>query len=65
MLSALSWIVSARKWFKGPVPNISAEEIDKSASISAEGDDQSPVEKSSGTLRNGSLRRASEETEVS
>ena len=29
MLSALSWVLSARKWFKGPVPNISADEMAK------------------------------------
>lgn len=25
--SALSWIISARKWFHGPVPNISSDDI--------------------------------------
>jgi len=29
MLSALSWVVSARKWFKGPIPNITTDEIAK------------------------------------
>jgi len=29
LLSGLSWVVSARKWFKGPVPNIIADEIAK------------------------------------
>jgi len=29
MLSALSWVLSARKWFKGPIPNISADEMAK------------------------------------
>jgi len=29
MLSAMSWILSARKWFKGPIPNITADEIAK------------------------------------
>ena len=29
MLSTLSWVLSARKWFKGPIPNISADEMAK------------------------------------
>jgi hypothetical protein len=29
MLSALSWITSAHKWFHGPVPNITREEVDR------------------------------------
>ena len=29
MLSALSWVLSARKWFKGPIPNVSADEMAK------------------------------------
>lgn len=29
LLSALSWITSARKWFHGPVPNITREEVDR------------------------------------
>jgi len=29
MLSALSWVLSAHKWFKGPRPNISADEMAK------------------------------------
>jgi len=29
MLSTLPWILSVRKWFKGPIPNISADEMAK------------------------------------
>ncbi|EKM79742.1 hypothetical protein AGABI1DRAFT_113049 [Agaricus bisporus var. burnettii JB137-S8] len=29
VLSALSWITSAHKWFHGPVPNITMEEVDR------------------------------------
>jgi len=32
ILSALSWILSARKWFHGPVPNISSDEMAKATS---------------------------------
>ncbi|KAF5363808.1 hypothetical protein D9756_000045 [Leucocoprinus leucothites] len=39
-------VLSARKWFKGPVPNITPDEVVKSDSASTEGDDESPVEKS-------------------
>lgn len=27
IFSALSWVISARKWFLGPVPNISPDDI--------------------------------------
>ncbi|KAJ3557265.1 hypothetical protein NP233_g11789 [Leucocoprinus birnbaumii] len=41
VLSLLSWVLSARKWFQGPIPNISEEEIGKAASALADGDDES------------------------
>ncbi|KAF5363813.1 hypothetical protein D9756_000042 [Leucocoprinus leucothites] len=44
LLSALSWILSARKWFKGPVPNITSEEA-ANTGAAFEGDNESPAEK--------------------
>jgi len=44
MLSGLSWILSARKWFKGPVPNITADEMTKvGGPVCGEIHSQSPV----------------------
>ncbi|KAJ3552055.1 hypothetical protein NP233_g12961 [Leucocoprinus birnbaumii] len=47
-ISALSWILSARKWFTGPIPNITADEIARSEARAASRDDEeddSSVEK--------------------
>ncbi|KAF9445829.1 amino acid transporter [Macrolepiota fuliginosa MF-IS2] len=39
-LSSLSWILSARKWFRGPVPNITGDEVEKVTALESERDDE-------------------------
>ncbi|KAF5363812.1 hypothetical protein D9756_000041 [Leucocoprinus leucothites] len=43
LLSGISWVISARKWFQGPIPNISADEIAKATSTLVGDDHESPV----------------------
>ncbi|KXN84940.1 hypothetical protein AN958_11882 [Leucoagaricus sp. SymC.cos] len=65
MLSALSWILSARKWFQGPMPNLSEEEIAKATSALVEGDTESPglAEKVTTSVDVSSADRSSSEKE--
>lgn len=62
MISAASWILSARKWFNGPVPNISAEEATKTAGGLVQNDSESPAqdEKSRESVNGSSLDKQPE-----
>ncbi|KXN84941.1 hypothetical protein AN958_11883 [Leucoagaricus sp. SymC.cos] len=53
-LSALTWILSARKWFQGPVPNISADEVAKATGGL---DNESPAEKSNSSVDDASSNK--------
>ncbi|KAF9440925.1 amino acid transporter [Macrolepiota fuliginosa MF-IS2] len=56
MLSSLSWILSARKWFRGPVPNITEDEVAKATALENDRDDQMMA----GAHEKGSIESSSE-----
>ncbi|KAF9445826.1 amino acid transporter [Macrolepiota fuliginosa MF-IS2] len=56
MLSSLSWILSARKWFRGPVPNITEDEVAKATALENDRDDETMA----GAYEKGSTEDSSE-----
>ncbi|KAF9445828.1 amino acid transporter [Macrolepiota fuliginosa MF-IS2] len=58
VLSSLSWILSARKWFRGPVPNITEDEVTKVIALENDRDD----EMMAGAHEKGSIESSSEKT---
>ncbi len=68
MLSSLSWIISARKWFHGPIPNISSDEIARATSALEDKDGETVVatreEKHSESVDVVSVHQGSQESKL-